>query len=324
MIKDDVVVGHVPRNISVECSAFLRRGGIITCTITGARQYSSDLPQGGLKIPCRFTFSASSEEISKKKLLPLAPPDCGGTATIAANIKASTASKPRPDSSSMATGPLLNIKPNSDEDYCDLTIEPPPIKKCRTSNSALVDTVWLKLEKITLSVFDKLALCTDSELNDRHINYCQGLLKKQFPLIGGFVLTLLQNSTLKDKISCGIQIIHCQQRNHCIVAVRSESCHNPIRIYDSLYKTVDEESKRTIMNLFKKVGKFKFTSVDMQVQEGNIDCGLFAIAVATDLAYGNDPANVIFEQNKMRNHVLENLESGSLQPFPRLEQNTNS
>ena len=87
---------------------------------------------------------------------------------------------------------------------------------------------------------------------------------------------------------------------------------------------MDEESKRTIMNLFKTVGKFKFTSVDMQVQEGNIDCGLFAIAVATDFAYGNDPANVIFEQNRMRNHVLENLESGSLQPFPRLEQNTNS
>ena len=155
MIKDDVVVGHVPRNISVACSAFLRRGEIITCTITGARQYSSDLPQGGLEIPCRLTFSSSSKQISMiKKLLPLVPPDCGGTATIAINIKASTASKPRPDSSSMATGPLLNIKPNSDEDYCDLTIEPPPIKKCQTSNCALVDTVWLKLEKITLSVFE--------------------------------------------------------------------------------------------------------------------------------------------------------------------------
>ena len=102
-------------------------------------------------------FSASKEISKIKKLLPLAPPDCGGTATIAANIKASTASKPTPDSSSMTTGPLLNIKPNSDEDYCDLTIQPHPIKKCQTSNSALVDTVWLKLEKITLSVhvFDR-------------------------------------------------------------------------------------------------------------------------------------------------------------------------
>ena len=37
MIKDDVVVGHVPKNILVAFSAFLRRGGIIICTITGAR-----------------------------------------------------------------------------------------------------------------------------------------------------------------------------------------------------------------------------------------------------------------------------------------------
>lgn len=87
---------------------------------------------------------------------------------------------------------------------------------------------------------------------------------------------------------------------------------------------MDEETKCTLTNLFKKVGKFKFTSVNMQVQEGNVDCGLFAIAVATDLAYGNDPANVIFEQKKMRNHVLGNLESGSLQPFPRLTKSINN
>lgn len=94
--------------------------------------------------------------------------------------------------------------------------------------------------------------------------------------------------------------------------------------YMTIFKTVDEETKCTLMNLFKTVGKFKFISVDMQVQEGNVDCGLFAIAVATDLAYRNDPANVIFEQEKMGSHVLENLESGSFQPFPRLTKSTDS
>ena len=267
MIKDDVVVGsvvgHMPRNTSVACSAFLRRGGVITCTVTGVRHYSNDLPQGGLEVPCCLKFSASSKEINKIiKLLPLAPSNTGGTVTLTANIKTSTASKPGSNSSSMATG-SLNVKHDPDEGYCDLAMEPPPIKRCRTSSSATADAVWLKLEKITLSVFDKEALCNDLELNDRHINYCQGLLKKQFPLIGGFILTLLQNTTLKDKISCGIQIIHCQRRKHWIVAVRSKSCHNPIRIYDSIFKTVDEETKCTLMNLFKKVGKFKFTSVNM-------------------------------------------------------------
>ena len=48
------------------------------------------------------------------------------------------------------------------------------------------------------------------------------------------------------------------------------------------------------------------------------------VAVATVLAYGNDQVDFIFEQNKMRDHVLGNLGSGSLQPFPRLAQSTNS
>jgi len=62
LIKDDVAVSHMPRNISVACSAFLRRGGVITCTVT---QYSNDLPQGGLEVPCCLKFSACSKEISK-------------------------------------------------------------------------------------------------------------------------------------------------------------------------------------------------------------------------------------------------------------------
>ena len=65
------------------------------------------------------------------------------------------------------------------------------------------------------------------------------------------------------------------------------------------FKMVDEEFKHTLMNMFKKVGRN--------------DCGLVAIAVASDLAHGKDPANVFFEQNKMRDHLMRNLESGSLQ-----------
>ena len=47
--KDGLTVGHVPRTISCLCSMFVRRGGSIVCTITGARKRSTDLPQGGLE-----------------------------------------------------------------------------------------------------------------------------------------------------------------------------------------------------------------------------------------------------------------------------------
>ena len=52
--KDQVLVGHVPRKISTMCSTFIRRGGMIKCTVIGARQYSADLAQGGMEIPCTF------------------------------------------------------------------------------------------------------------------------------------------------------------------------------------------------------------------------------------------------------------------------------
>ena len=50
--KGSTIVGHVPRTISAVCSMFMRRDGTISCRVTGSRRYSSDLPQGGLEIPC--------------------------------------------------------------------------------------------------------------------------------------------------------------------------------------------------------------------------------------------------------------------------------
>ena len=62
------VVGHVPRMISSVCSIFIRRRGNIVCRITGSREYSSDLEQGGLQLPCELTFSiADSQEYKKTK-----------------------------------------------------------------------------------------------------------------------------------------------------------------------------------------------------------------------------------------------------------------
>ena len=60
-------VGHVPRNISSICSIFIRRGGSILCTVKGPRQYSSDLPQGGLEIPCTLEF-VSHKKMKLQKL----------------------------------------------------------------------------------------------------------------------------------------------------------------------------------------------------------------------------------------------------------------
>jgi hypothetical protein len=69
VISSSTAVGHVPRAISAVYHFFLRRcGSSIQCQVTGSRQYSSDLPQGGLEIPCTLTFSGAEKDINIKLL----------------------------------------------------------------------------------------------------------------------------------------------------------------------------------------------------------------------------------------------------------------
>ena len=79
-ISDGRVVGHVPRKISPICAIFIRRGGSITCTVSGHRRYSADLEQGGLEIPCNIKFlTSSSVEKEKAKKLVIAALSYNGT-----------------------------------------------------------------------------------------------------------------------------------------------------------------------------------------------------------------------------------------------------
>ena len=52
-------------------------------------------------------------------------------------------------------------------------------------------------------------------------------------------------------------------------------------------------------------------------QNGSADCGLFATAYATDLAIGNNPAEIIYDQCEMANHPLHCLQSNKIKLFLR-------
>ena len=71
------VSGHVPHKISAACSLFVQRGGTLTCIITDCRrQYSADLSQGGLQIPCKLEFKCDDADLLSivKKLVRSASP----------------------------------------------------------------------------------------------------------------------------------------------------------------------------------------------------------------------------------------------------------
>ena len=56
------------------------------------------------------------------------------------------------------------------------------------------------------------------------------------------------------------------------------------------------------------------------IQLGSKDCGLFAIAYAVEIAYGNDPAKFIFKQSDMRQHLHNCLTSKSMSAFPEVRE----
>ena len=65
--RDGLTVGHVPHTISCMCSVFVWQSGSIVCMITRKRNHSGDLLQGGLELPCTYTFSGPEDTIKKIK-----------------------------------------------------------------------------------------------------------------------------------------------------------------------------------------------------------------------------------------------------------------
>ena len=162
--KGSEVVGHCPRKILALCSIFIRRGGKITCQVTGSRRYSSDLPQGGLEIPCKLTFytSKKSEADKTEKLIKNSLSKNITDTIIAVDTRLSNhpfASTSKPLHFNASTS-LASINLDGDVEQ--------PVKKQKVGSK--------EVEEIIMG----------NELSDRHINMAQNLLKSQFPQFNGF------------------------------------------------------------------------------------------------------------------------------------------
>ena len=57
---DSTIAGHVPREISCICNLFICDGGTLDGSVNGSKRYSHDIPEGGMEIPCNYTFSDSA------------------------------------------------------------------------------------------------------------------------------------------------------------------------------------------------------------------------------------------------------------------------
>ena len=210
--------------------------------------------------------------------------------------------------SDISTEVDVNIKSEpTDECTVDLTdlghVEAdasPPSKRARLGN----------IEEIIMG----------KELTDIEINLAQQLLKSQFPEVNGLQSTLLQGkqTVLTEKSVHGkIQIIHCKRRHHWVVAITINCDIYEVKVFDSLYTFSYKETEATINNLFQwDSTKVSVTFSRCQKQIGGVDCGLFAIAFATALAYGKHASKMRFVQEELRAHFVNCINKGAMSLFP--------
>ena len=90
-----------------------------------------------------------------------------------------------------------------------------------------------------------------------------------------------------------------------------------VYVYDSVYNTVNKETRDIIKNLFGSSKSVR--SIPISKQMGGQDCGIFAIAIATTLAFGKDPAPMKFKQSGLRSHLVDCIDAMKMSPFPLFE-----
>ena len=144
--KGSKVIGHIPRNLSAACFNFLDMGGTITCEITDSHhQYSFDLPQGGLEIPCKLIFKSRDVVLMMKikRLVRIVPPiqlECKQTAPLKRNLDPESSHKPS-SKKNQAKLPVIDLDSESTAGPSDRNVAK--------------EAPWVNLGRHTLTTVDK-------------------------------------------------------------------------------------------------------------------------------------------------------------------------
>ena len=114
-----------------------------------------------------------------------------------------------------------------------------------------------------------------------------------------------------------IQVLH-SNKDHWLT-ISTIDCYPVVKVYDSMNTAIPLSTKQQICSIFmptERLISLEFVAVDRQ--NNSNDCGVFALAFATALCAGEDPQYLHFntEGTSMRDHLLQCLENGAIQPFP--------
>ena len=140
-------------------------------------------------------------------------------------------------------------------------------------------------------------------------------MKQQFPNIQGLRSTLLQHQASKSVLKDQVQVIH-DRGDHWIVASNVGCKKKEVSIYDSVYSSINKETENVVCGMFNAGSKMQVKMRPFQKQSGGMDCGLFALAAVTALAFNVDPSVLKLNQETMRQHLVTCLRNHKFTLFP--------
>ena len=180
---------------------------------------------------------------------------------------------------------------------------------------------------IFLSEGDKEIVCRYRKLTDSHMETAMTLLKHQFIKTEGLESTLLAQScrgfSVQVDNSALVVQIHHTGADHWVTSMRGYG-DDEVKVYDSLL-TFDRHSrplmtqslKVQLAQIYRSSGnEIAVLYPEMTRQNNAVDCGVFALATATDICFGRDPAQCSYDKLSMRPHLLKCIEQQWFEPFP--------
>lgn len=168
---------------------------------------------------------------------------------------------------------------------------------------------------------DKEILASSRWLNDRIIEAAQKILEQQCgDTIKGWQCPLYEQSPSKFKaIKDGEEFaqIILVGKSHWIAV--SNGCKTGVLdVYHSMYNNISLQTQKQICTFWRPPTKMAtFQLVNIQRQPNASDCGLFAIACATEIAHRKKPLLLYWDVSEMRGHLAKCLEAVKLTCFPQ-------
>ena len=118
-----------------------------------------------------------------------------------------------------------------------------------------------------------------------------------------------------------VQILN-NGRGHWLVVSTVDSLNNSpsfceVKVYDSMHSSVNDHIKAQVASIMStECSTIHLSFMDVQMQSRGYDCGLFAVAFVTALAFNKQPGQYLFDQQQMRKHLWKCLDRKKIEMFP--------